>query len=365
MNAASRLSKRQIHECFPALAERYELSGNKAIGEDSGFGAVWRARDRWLGRDVALKISDRDLSDELCLCRDIEGQTVRIFDYFRAEKGWNAYAMELLESPWISLSRFIEKHRYKANDIQHYFDSFEIARSVLNGLTHIHGRPYSRAGRYIHADIKPDNLFVMLRPKKRPDTVFRMPASGEMVKIIDMGISAENGTPLLICNTRCSPPDTVRARPGVDLYALAMSFLNLLCGTPPDHYTLGHKARIRAFVAQRSSGSAFLDRVAVDFANHCARSASQPAFSARKLLVVLDERLFAGPDIYLIVLRALRERNAGGTKIVLADLLFEAFAAYYGWQNRTELRIEYIKDVIKEMYDNEMLVRSGHSYSCA
>mgnify|MGYP000229640665 FL=1 len=257
-NAASALTKIQIGEIFPRFAERYTLLGFGPIGAPSGFGAVWKARDLWLGREVALKLSNSDMAEELRLCRDIEGQTVRVFDYFRSEAGWNAYAMELLEPPWMSVSGFIRGHRYKLGDLQHYFDCLEIARSLLSGLSQIHGRPYSRAGRFVHADIKPDNLFLLLVPKKRPGTVFRMPSTESLIKILDMGISAENGSALSGYTPAYSPGKKV-ARPGVDLYAVAVTFLELLTGVLPSRATMGHKARIRAFIQQMPSGSTYID----------------------------------------------------------------------------------------------------------
>jgi len=192
-NAASNLTKDKIKNYFPQIAERYKFIGLRPIGEPSGFGIVWRAQDNWLNQEVAIKISADDLGDEIKFCRDIEGQTVRIFEYFRVP-GWNAYVMELLQPPWISASKFIKKHQYKQNDVQHYFDCFEIARSALNGLVQIHGQPYSREGRYVHADIKPDNLFILLKPKSKRNSVFRLPDESELVKIIDLGITLKKAS---------------------------------------------------------------------------------------------------------------------------------------------------------------------------
>ncbi len=338
-NPAGDLRKGQLHKLFPTIAERYELHGTKAIGAASSFGAVWRANDTWLNRNVALKFSNSDLSDELCLCRDIEGQTVRIFDYFRSEDGWNAYAMELLEAPWISLSQFIKNRSYKPHDLQHCFDCFEIARSILNGLAQIHGRPYSRTGCFVHPDIKPDNMFLMLRPKEQAYSVFRMPAEGVLVKIIDMGISTARGEQRKGFTPAYSRESIqCEARPGVDLYALAVTFLEMLTGVRPSEHIMGHKTLIRSFVSVHSSGSYFIDNLVVNFSNHCAKAWTQPAFSARKLLASVEESLFAIDALRLIILRRLNKgMTAGLTKAALADFLFDTFAAYYGWRNKTEL----------------------------
>ncbi|WP_296950465.1 hypothetical protein [uncultured Massilia sp.] len=365
MNAASKLTPAAIGKKFPMIAARYALHGDRPIGAPSGFGAVWKARDLWLERDVALKFSDRDMADELCLCRDIEGQTVRVFDYFRAADDWNAYAMELLEAPWMGVGRFIRAHRYRPDDLQHYFDCFEIARSLLSGLAQIHGRPYSRKQKFVHADIKPDNLFLMVKPKKRPDTVFRMPPAQRLVKIIDMGIGTAQGNPVLAYTPGYDSGERV-ARPGVDLYATAITFLELLTGERPDHHTMRHKARIRRFVDEMPSGAARIDALAVEFASNCASAYTRPGETVRVHARHLDEQVFGIGEQRLLALRAIhRHCPGGGRKDELADLLFGVLARPCGWRNRTTQRIDTLKEVVADLYGAGLLVLRGQRYFTA
>lgn len=365
-NHAEKLSKAQIKTLLPAMAERFVLQGQGPIGEPSGFGAVWQATDKWLDREVAIKISRSDLSDEISLCRDIEGQTVRIFDYFRGEGGWNAYVMELLKRPhWITLSAFIEEHKYKVNDLQHYFDCFEVLYAALEALADIHGRPYSRDGRFVHADIKPANMFLLSKPKKHANTVFRMPEHKSMLRIIDMGISTVRGE-----LDKGGTPDydyryhkgEMLVRQGHDLYSLGITFLELLTGELPDHSVMEHKARIRAFVAQQSSGSHFVDELAIELARKCARAATQVGVTARSVLSELYSQVFEVNPLYWLTLRAINKGlEQGRKKSDLAEYLFPKLSAFYGWKNCTAGRIDQLKGLIGDMYEQEMLLREGSS----
>ncbi len=364
-NSARNLVKTDIEGIFPDLTKRFALRGRKPIGEPSGFGAVWKALDTWLDREVAIKISNTDLSDEILLCRDIEGQTVRIFDYFRGEDGWNAYAMELLTSPWITLSSFIEDHNYtKAHNLQHYFDCFEIVYDILHGLTEIHGRPYSRQGRYVHADIKPANLFFLCKPKKRGNSVFRMPAHDEFIKIIDMGISTNRGELNLSGTPAYSYPGKFEARQGHDLYSLGVVFLEMLGGELPEHEVMEHKTRIKKLVMECSSGCQYIDDIAVELARQCARAACQPNITVQKLMDYLDDVLFELDSTYLLTLQAINKNiDTGIKKDELAELLLPHLAKHYGWKNHTASRINFLKSLLTEMYEQKMLVRIGNSHS--
>jgi serine/threonine protein kinase len=362
-NSAKYLRKSDIEGLFPAMCQRFALRGKKPIGEPSGFGAVWVALDTWLDREVAIKLSDTDLSDEIVLCRDIEGQTVRIFDYFRGEGEWNAYAMELLQAPWMTLSSFIGKHKYKPNDLQHYFDCFEIVYDVLQGLNDIHGRPYSRKGRYVHADIKPANLFLYCRTKKHRNTVFRMPVHDQVMKIIDMGISTERGELNLSGTPAYDYPKKLEARPGHDLYALGVMFLEMLGGELPEHETMAHKARIAKSVSVVSSGSKFVDDLAIELIRKCARAAAQPNISAANIIDFLDKKLFDLDPAILLSLRAINKKPENKlSKNEMAEFLFYELSGFYGWSNRTAGRIDALKTFIADIYDRNVLVRDGHSY---
>lgn len=356
------LKKREIQRLFPQMCDRFKLCGRDSIGEPSGFGIVWKAKDTWLDRHVAVKISASDLAREVQLARDIDGQTARIFDYFRGKGDWNAYVMELLESPWITLSALVKRHKYKPNDIQHYFDCFEIAYGILSGLADIHGRPYSRQGRYVHADIKPANIFLHLKPKKLKNSVFRMPRQDRYIKIIDLGITTASGNFAFAGTPSYDYPGEIERR-GNDLYALAIVFVELLRGLCPSHDDIKHKQRISKAISSCTSGSGFVDAVAVEFVRLCARAATNPGITVGSVIDMLEKELFSLDPAYLLAIRSINKGVGSGLKKSdLAEFLFSSLAPYYGWTNRTENRKEILVSFVGDMYEQSMLFRNGYSY---
>lgn len=362
MSEAAYLSKDEIYDKFPGLKNRYELIGNEAIGEPSGFGAVWLAKDKWIPSEVALKVSSHDLSAEVKLCRDIDGETVRVFDFYMGIETWQAYTMEHLSKPWVTLSSYISRHKYKAHDIQHYFDSFEIIRSILHGLTTLHGKPYQRTGSLIHADIKPANLFVLINPKKRPHTVFRMPSYIDMIKIIDLGVSVGKGEEIWAYTPAYRPEGITEAGHGYDLYAVAVSFIELLTGQRPTHDQMSDKRRLRKVLATRSSGSVYIDDIALNFVAECKNASTQRAITARKLITRLDETLFNKEPLRLLCLRFLVKELKGETsKAGLAEILFPVIANNWGWQRKSEKRIDLIKDFIDDLLCEGIIIKGSNT----
>ncbi|MET3677162.1 MULTISPECIES: hypothetical protein [unclassified Pseudomonas] len=362
MNSAELLSKDDIYEKFPEIKLRYQIIGDKAIGEASGFGAVWCATDTWVNCLVALKISEEDLLAEVKLCRDIDGETVRIFDFYKSKDGWHAFAMEHLGGSWVTLSAYISKHRYRDNDIQHYFDSFEIIRSVLHGLSSLHGEPYQRSNSFIHADIKPANLFVLIKPKKRPHTVFRMPSYMDMIKIIDLGVGVGRGEELRGYTPAYRPEGMTQATHGYDLYAVAVSFVELLTGHRPTHQQMGDKRRLRKVLAKRSSGSEYLDEVTIDFVTVCKNATSQKFTTAKKMLKFLDNKIFNKESLRLMSLRELvKSELDNATKAEFSTTLYPVIASYLGWKRRTDKRCDVVNDYIDELLKDGMIFKGSNS----
>lgn len=360
MNAAAHFRKQDIYAEFPEIATRYTLEGDAAIGEDSGFGSVWRAHDKWVGSSVAIKISEHNLSDEVRLCREIDGETARVFDFYKGVSGWEAYAMEHLKDPWVTLSKLIGKRRYKSSDIQFYLECFEILRAILHGLSSLHGRPYQRGNRVVHADIKPANLFLLNKKKQRPHTVFRMPAYVDMIKIIDLGVSTYTGGAPRGYTPQYRPPQMQTVGPGFDLYAVAVTFVELVTGHRPEHEDLANPSAIRKAVAIRPSGAFYIDDLVVELAKRCKNAATQRTHTAEKLIEYLDSKLFDKEPLSLICLRALvKAKVTSGTRSELSDAIYPAIAKYWGWKKTSRKREALTDGFVSSLLEEGFLKKSS------
>jgi serine/threonine protein kinase len=169
-----------------SLEDRYELKETLGRG---GMGVVYRAYDRLLDREVALKTvldvddeTSRQLFKKECSSQSkiVHPNIVEIFDIgeFTDEEGLLRpfYTMPLL--PGKTLRQLLDEKSVRLTPER----SIGILRSACRGLqaAHDHG--------LIHRDLKPANIFVM------PD---------DSVKLIDFGIAhaAESGKQTLLKGT--------------------------------------------------------------------------------------------------------------------------------------------------------------------
>ncbi|MDI1314092.1 serine/threonine-protein kinase [Prosthecobacter sp.] len=154
------------------MNERYELLAPIAEG---GLGAVFRARDTHLGRDVAVKRILNGKSGGCgtavdALIREARLQSilvhpniVAVYDYgVDAEGGF--IVMELV--PGETLEDVIMRGALPAND----FDA--LVRQTLEGMRAVHAKGL------LHLDLKPGNLML-----------HRLPEGGLQVKILDFGLA--------------------------------------------------------------------------------------------------------------------------------------------------------------------------------
>jgi len=124
-----------------------------------------------------------------------------------------------------------------------------------------------------------------------------------------------------------------------------------------------HKARIGALIKSNSSGSDYLDNIAIVFTNKCTRAVNHSGARSNRILNYLEDDVINIEPVYYLAIRAMNKTLANGLKKSdLAEFFFDSLNPYYGWKNKTQVRLDYLKDFITSMYDLKMLVRDGHDY---
>ncbi len=205
---------------------RYEMRGRLGRG---GMGEVWRAWDRSLEREVALKVvlTERLGSGEALARFEREVRaiselahpnTVRIFDFGITEEGVWYYAMELIEG--VTLRELLEREERLPPA-----RAVRLVRQAAGALAEAHARGM------VHRDIKPSNLLVT-----------EVGGEADVVKVLDFGIvhrvdEAERLTRagVALGTVGYISPEILEGHPptpAADVYALGAVFYELLCGAP-------------------------------------------------------------------------------------------------------------------------------------
>ncbi len=195
---------------------RFELIRELGKG---GFGVVWEARDRQLGRRVAFKAvragGRRDLREERLL-REAEAAArlshpniVTLHDVGRTEQG-PYLVLEMLEGETLSRRLARSRGRLPAREALHV--GIEVARGVAHA--HAHG--------VVHRDLKPANVFL---------------CEDGRVKVLDFGMAhafghkhVQGGTPGYMA------PEQLEAGPEderTDVFAIGAMLFEMLTGRVP------------------------------------------------------------------------------------------------------------------------------------
>jgi hypothetical protein len=192
---------------------RYELVREVGRG---GFGVVWEARDRDLGRTVAFKAlrgrgeaarEKRLLAEAEVAARLSHPNIVTVLDVGRSDQGVYLVQEYLTGQP---LSRRLETVALPLREALHI--GVELAR----GLAHAH------AHGVVHRDLKPENV--------------QLCEDGQ-VKLLDLGMAAalgrrklEGGTPAFMAPEQADgAPEDERT----DVYALGVLLYRMLTGVAP------------------------------------------------------------------------------------------------------------------------------------
>lgn len=215
------------HETFDApeldqLAELLPAYHFLTFIAKGGMGAVYKARQRSLDRDVAIKILPRELGADSDFRQSFESEAkamarlnhpnlVGVYDYGTVD-GMPYIVMELVNGKSLYHSAW-----NKAIDPS---QAVRIAAGICKGLGHAHEHGI------IHRDIKPANI--LLTPKAEP-------------KIGDFGLARPSGSdgPSLIMGTPgYSAPEFLdnpdRADKRADVYAVGVILHELVTGERPD-----------------------------------------------------------------------------------------------------------------------------------
>jgi serine/threonine-protein kinase len=203
------------------IDERY------AIGEVLGEGAMGRvfaARDRVLGREVAIKIPRASLPPGNCVQRIMHearasahfaGEHVaRVLDVGTAGPDVAYIVMERLIG--FDLDKLVEREGRIAVE-----QAVAFVRQACDGLAEAH------AAGIIHRDVKPSNLFLALKHD-----------GSSVVKVLDFGVAAFGGAAQTACvgTVLYMAPEMIRggrcdAR--TDVWSLGVVLHELVAGPPP------------------------------------------------------------------------------------------------------------------------------------
>ena len=206
----------------PRLKDRYRLV--TWLGE-GGMGAVYRAHDEILNRDVAIKFlppkqmanvetRDRFLREARVVARLSHPNIMALYDADR-ERDWYYLILEYIAGRDLHL---IAQERDQAFPVS---EALAIIRNVLEALA------YAHAQGVVHRDIKPEN--VMVTPEGQ-------------VKVTDFGLSIAQGETrlthenVIVGTALYLAPEVAEGAPAdsrSDLYAVGAVLYELLTGQPP------------------------------------------------------------------------------------------------------------------------------------
>lgn len=179
-SAGSRSSSR-----IPVL-NKYEVLDELGHG---GMATVYRAHDKRLSRDVAIKVLHPHLRESTEIAHRFEAEAkavaklrhaniVEVFDVSAADENEQYLVVELVRGP--TLRKLLQKHSALPPEI-----GAAIVMELLAGVAHAH------AASVIHRDVKPENVLIEHRKMEGPTSGGEGTDRGDRiaVKLTDFGIA--------------------------------------------------------------------------------------------------------------------------------------------------------------------------------
>jgi two-component system nitrate/nitrite response regulator NarL len=205
------------------LDERYELLEHLGSG---AMASVWRARDRRLGRHVAVKVLNQQLAADAPFRERFAREAINVASlkhpnivavYDAGTEGDTSYiVMELVEGESLQ-SKLAATAPYM--EIQWTED---LASQLLGGLSHAHSKGI------VHRDIKPANILITTDGAAKLVDFGIARAASDVSSITSMGEFM--GTPAYASPEQL---DARSATAATDLYSLGCVLYECLAGHPP------------------------------------------------------------------------------------------------------------------------------------
>lgn len=231
--------RRQLFEA--KMIGRYRLSEKIGAG---GMGEVWRAYDRSLKTDVALKFLQRNRVDERdvarferevrATCQLRHPNTIRVSDFGWTDEGYLYYAMEYLDGETL---RDLVARKGPLSSAE----ALPLFRQIASALGEAHTMGL------VHRDVKPGNVIVV--------TLGGVP---DQVKLLDFGLvkmAEGSGTGLTATGWMGGTPSYMapevvmglEADARADVYSLGATMYLVVTGQPP-FATTSDVATLRAHI---------------------------------------------------------------------------------------------------------------------
>jgi serine/threonine protein kinase len=234
--------------------ERYEVLERVGAG---GMGAVYRARDRELGREVALKVV-HDARDPAALARRLrrEAQTIAALEHPSIPPVHEI--CELADGRPGYVMRFVDGATLARARVEPRPAALRLFLRLCETVAYAHGKGV------VHRDLKPEN--VMLGPLGEL-YVMDWGIAGALAEdgAAAPGASTAAGTPGYMAPEQAAPPSSTSAPidARADVYALGGILAFLATGRGPGlggELDLGHLPRPLAAIVRRARGPAPAER---------------------------------------------------------------------------------------------------------